>query len=245
MIRKVRTAGAIVCGVLATATLAQEPKPVEKPAAVTGGLKSTRQQASYGLGITIGRQLKGQLIDPDLEPLIQGLKDGLAGRKSQLTDEQVQHALKSLQQEVMAKQQEAIKAETEKNKKAGADYLAANGKKEGVKSLPSGLQYKVIKEGTGATPKAADTVTIHYRGTLIDGTEFDSSHKSGQPLTYPVSKFIKGWTEALQLMKVGSKWQLAIPAELAYGESGSPPVIPPNATLLFDIELLGVGQPPK
>jgi FKBP-type peptidyl-prolyl cis-trans isomerase FklB len=239
---KVLTVGAIGCGVLVTAAaLGQEPKPAPKPAAA-GELKSNRQQASYGLGITLGRQLKGQFIDPDLEPFIQGLKDGLAGNKSHLTDEQIQQALTAFQQEVLARQQEAMKAEREKNKKAGAEFLAANGKKEGVKTLPSGLQYKVIKEGTGATPKVTDTVTTHYRGTLIDGTEFDSSIKRGEPASFPVTDVIKGWTEALQLMKVGSKWQLVIPAELAYGERGSPPVIPPNATLVFDIELLGIGD---
>jgi FKBP-type peptidyl-prolyl cis-trans isomerase FklB len=133
-----------------------------------------------------------------------------------------------------------MKAQGEKNKKEGEAFLAENKKKEGVKTLPSGLQYKVIKEGTGKSPKATDKVSTHYRGTLIDGTEFDSSYKRGQPATFPVNGVIPGWTEALQLMKVGSKWQLFIPSKLAYGERGAPPVIGPYSVLIFTVELLAI-----
>lgn len=254
MTRNVWTVGVIAGGVLVTAALAQEPKKATKPAAkpaaaakgaaAPAGLTSTQQQASYGLGITLGRQLKGQSIEPEMDCFIMGLKDGLAGNKSQLSDEVVQAALTAFQQEVIAKQQAAMKAEAETNLKAGAAFLAANAKKEGVKTLPSGLQYKVLKEGKGATPKASDTVVTHYQGTLIDGMEFDSSYKRGEPATFPVTGVIKGWTEALQLMKAGSKWQLVIPPDLAYGAQGSPPVIPPNSTLIFDIELLEVQKAP-
>jgi FKBP-type peptidyl-prolyl cis-trans isomerase FklB len=242
-------AGLAVLGLVVGSALAQQPKTAPKTAAPAqpagpGELKSTKQQASYGLGLSIGRNLKAQSIDVDLELLSRGLRDGVAGSEPLLTDEQIQNALRAFQQELMEKQAAITKAEAERNKKEGEAFLAANKKKEGVKTLPSGLQYKVIKEGTGPVPKAEDTVSTHYRGTLIDGTEFDSSYKRGEPATFGVSEVIKGWTEALQLMKVGSKWQLFIPAELAYGENprpGSP--IPPNATLLFDIELLGIGKP--
>jgi FKBP-type peptidyl-prolyl cis-trans isomerase len=245
MTKKVLTVAAIACGVTVTVALAQEPKPAAKPA-VSGELKPGRQQDSYGLGIALGRQLKGQMFDPDLEPFLQGLKDGLSGTKSQLTDEQVQKAVVACQQAAIAKMREAVKAEAERNKQAGAEFLAANGKKEGVRALASGLQYKVLKDGNGPTPKETDTVKTNYRGTLIDGTEFDSSERQGGPASFAVNQVIPGWTEALQLMKVGSKWQLFIPSELAYGPQppqGSP--IPPNATLVFEIELLGIEPPQK
>jgi FKBP-type peptidyl-prolyl cis-trans isomerase len=241
------TAGLIAAGLLVGSALAQQPKtkpatkPATSPAPASGELKDTKQQASYALGLSIGRNFKAQAIDVDFELLARGLKDGVAGSKPLLTDEQCQAALTAFQQDVMAKQAAVAKSEGEKAKKEGEAFLEANKAKQGVKTLPSGLQYKVLAEGKGPSPKETDTVSTHYRGTLIDGTEFDSSYKRGKPATFPVNGVIKGWTEALQLMKVGSKWQLVIPAELAYGENPRPGgPIPPNATLLFDIELLGI-----
>ena len=157
-----------------------------------------------------------------------------------MTEQEMKETLAGLQKELMEKQAERAKLLAEKNKKEGEAFLAANKTKEGVKTLPDGLQYKVIKEGTGKTPKADDTVVTNYRGTLIDGTEFDSSYKRGQPATFPVKGVIPGWTEALQLMKEGSKWELFIPSNLAYGERGAGNAIGPNATLVFEIELISV-----
>ena len=215
--------------------------PAQAPPA---GLADTKSQASYGLGLGIGRNLKTQSVEVDANLMARGLLDGLNGTKPLLSDEQIEKAVQTFQQEVVTRRQAEMKGLGEKNKKEGAAYLAANKTKPGVVTLPSGLQYKVVKEGTGALPKATDTVSAHYKGTLLDGTEFDNSYKRGQPLSIPVNGVIAGWTEALQKMKVGSKWQLFIPAELAYGDDpreGSP--IPPNAVLVFDIELLGIGAP--
>jgi FKBP-type peptidyl-prolyl cis-trans isomerase FklB len=150
--------------------------------------------------------------------------------------------MNTFKEEMTKKQEEAMKKAAEKNKKDGAAFLAENKKKEGVVTLPSGLQYKIITQGTGNTPKATDTVTVNYRGSLVDGTEFDSSYKRGQPATFPVNGVIKGWTEALQLMKEGAKWQLFIPSDLAYGEKGAGNVIGPNATLIFDVELISAKE---
>jgi FKBP-type peptidyl-prolyl cis-trans isomerase FklB len=168
------------------------------------------------------------------------LKDSYGGGKTILTEDQARQALEDFQKTLMAKQAETMKILSEKNKADGEKFLAENAKKEGVKVLPSGLQYKEITPGTGKSPKTADTVTTHYKGTLIDGTEFDSSYKRGQPATFPVSGVIPGWTEALQLMKEGAKWQLFVPPDLAYGERGAGQVIGPNATLIFEVELLAV-----
>jgi FKBP-type peptidyl-prolyl cis-trans isomerase FklB len=164
----------------------------------------------------------------------------LAGSKTLLTDDQAKAALTEVQNEVRKKQQEQMQAAGEMNKKEGETFLAANKGKDGVVTLPSGLQYKILKQGTGPKPVSADTVVCNYRGTLINGTEFDSSYKRGQPTTFPVSGVIKGWTEALPLMSVGSTWQLFIPAELAYGERAPVPEIGPNSTLIFEVELLSI-----
>ena len=178
-------------------------------------LKNQKDKISYIIGMDIGTNLKKQSIDIDSNILAKGVKDALAGTKPLLTEQEIQETMMAFQKEMMAKQEEIGK----KNKKEGEAFLAENKKKEGVKTLPSGLQYKVIKAGTGKKPKLSDTVTAHYRGTLIDGTEFDSSYKRGQPATFPVSGgMIPGWTEALQLMEEGAKWQLFIPSNLAYGE---------------------------
>jgi len=194
------------------------------------------------MGVATGMQMKRQSIDVDADMFAKGLKDAVSGGTLMMTEPQVQETLMKFQQDMAAKQAEKAKLQAEANKKEGEAFLAENKKKEGVKTLPSGLQYKVITEGKGKMPKETDTVTTHYRGTLIDGTEFDSSHKRGQPATFPVKGVIKGWTEALQLMKEGSKWQLFIPSELAYGERGAGQTIGPNATLIFDVELISISN---
>jgi len=210
--------------------------------AADSSLKTPKDKVSYAVGAQIGADMKRQTVDIDPAMLAKGLKDGFQGSKLLLTDQEMREALSGLQQQMAAKQAERMREVGAKNKQAGAAFLAENKKKEGVKVLPSGLQYKIAKEGTGKTPKADDTVTVNYRGTLIDGTEFDSSYKRGEPATFPVKGVIKGWTEALQLMKVGSKWQLFIPSELAYGEQPAGRVIGPNSTLIFEVELLGIKE---
>jgi FKBP-type peptidyl-prolyl cis-trans isomerase FklB len=215
-----------------------------QPGSVTA-LTNEKQKASYAIGMNWGTGLHRQGIDVDTAALIQGMKDALAGNKLLLTEDEARTALMQLQSEVQAKQQAKAQQEGEANKKEGDAYLAANKSKEGVVTLPSGLQYKILKEGSGPKPTATDSVVCNYRGTLINGTEFDSSYKRGEPATFPVSGVIKGWTEALQLMPVGSKWQLFIPADLAYGPRGTPGgPIPPNATLTFEVELVSIKEKP-
>ena len=205
-------------------------------------LKSQRDKVSYGIGMDIGNSLKSQSIDIDPDILSSGIKDVLSGKEPLMTAQELQETMANFKKEIMAKQMERTKEIADKNKKDGEAFLAENRKKEGVVALPSGLQYKVVKEGTGAMPKATDTVTVNYRGTLIDGTEFDSSERHGQSATFQANAVIPGWTEALQLMKVGSKWQLYIPSNLAYGERGAGREIGPNATLIFDVELLSTKE---
>lgn len=202
--------------------------------------KDQRERASYSLGMTIGEDMKRQSLDLDADTLMAGFKAAFTGDKLLLTDEQRRETLTAFQRDVTARAMAEHKAVAEKNKKAGEEFLAANKTKDGVKALPSGLQYKVLAEGKGAQPKLTDQVTVNYKGTLIDGTEFDSSYKRGEPATFPVSEVIKAWTEVLPLMKTGAKWQLFVPAELAYGERGAGKDIPPNATLIFEVELLAV-----
>jgi FKBP-type peptidyl-prolyl cis-trans isomerase FklB len=224
----------------------QAPKPSPAAAAPDqpiGPLKTQKDKVSYSIGLDIGTTLKRQLIDVDPALLQNGLTDGLNGKKPLMTDEQVKETMATFQKEMMAKQTAAKKEQGEKNETQGKKFLEENKKKEGWKTTASGLQYKVLKEGKGAAPKETDTVKVNYRGTTIDGTEFDSSYKRGQPATFPVNRVIKGWTEALQLMKPGAKYQLAIPSDLAYGERGAGSDIGPNSTLLFDVELLETVQP--
>jgi FKBP-type peptidyl-prolyl cis-trans isomerase FklB len=205
---------------------------------------SEKEKLSYSLGYTQGSSMDGffktQSIDVDKNILIKAIKDGLTGAKPSLTEQEMKDTLSAFQQNIMAKKAEAMKESADKNKKAGEAYLEANKKKEGVVTLPSGLQYKVLKEGTGNTPKATDKVKVNYKGTLIDGTEFDSSYKRGEPAVFQADKVIAGWTEALQLMKEGAKWEVSIPSNLAYGERGGGPVIGPNSALIFEIELLSI-----
>jgi FKBP-type peptidyl-prolyl cis-trans isomerase len=202
-------------------------------------LKDEKAKVSYGYGMEIGKNLKRQGIEIDPDLLAKGLKASLAGEKTLMTEDEVRQTMMSFQQKMQSQRAEKSKKEGEENKTKGEAFLAENKKKEGVQTTPSGLQYKVITKGTGPMPKSEDTVKTHYRGTLIDGTEFDSSYKRGEPATFGVTQVIKGWTEALLMMPVGSKWQLFIPGDLAYGPGGRPG-IPPNATLLFDIELLAI-----
>ena len=204
---------------------------------------SKKDKISYSIGMDIGSSLKRQGLDLNADELAAGLKDSLSGGKTKLTSDEVKQILTDFQQELQAKAKERAEQLGEKNKKDGEAFLAENKKKAGVKTLPSGLQYKVITEGKGASPKETDTVSTNYKGTLIDGTEFDSSYKRGEPATFPVNGVIKGWTEALQLMKVGSKWQLFIPSDLAYGPRGAGQQIGPNSTLIFEVELLGIKEP--
>jgi FKBP-type peptidyl-prolyl cis-trans isomerase FklB len=202
--------------------------------------KDQREKLSYSIGLDIGRNLKKQEIDVDTKLLLKGLTDGLSGTTPSLTEEEIKEVFTTFQKDMETKQNEKKLKLAEKNKTEGETFLAANKTKESVITLPSGLQYKELTPGTGPSPTAADTVTVNYRGTLVDGTEFDSSYKRGEPLKIGVSGVIPAWTEALQLMKVGAKWQLFIPANLAYGVQGAGPVIGPNAVLIFEVELLGI-----
>lgn len=203
-------------------------------------LKTDRDKASYSIGVDVGQTFGKQNLELIPEITARGLEDGMKGSDLMLTKEEMEETLQKFSEEMMAKQNSVMSEAGEKNKKEGEEFLAANKDKEGVITTASGLQYKVITEGAGRTPKATDTVETHYRGTLIDGKEFDSSYSRGQPATFPVSGVIPGWTEALLLMKEGSKWQLFIPSDLAYGPRGAGGDIGPNATLIFDIELISI-----
>lgn len=228
---KAITTAALALGLLAGSATAADTKMI---------LKDDKDKVSYAIGLNIGKSMKKEGLEINPDALAAAMKDVFADAKAQLTDEEVQTVMQDFQKKMMAKQMAAREEGLGKNKAEGEKFLADNKKKEGVKTTASGLQYKVIKDGTGKTPKATDTVKTHYRGTLINGTEFDSSYKRGEPAEFPVNGVIKGWTEALQLMKEGAKWQLFIPSELAYGERGAGGDIGPNSTLIFDIELLSV-----
>ena len=222
-------------------------KPHQAPAAKSQSavvLKTQKDKASYALGMNFGSNLHKQAAEIDPAMFLQGLKDSIAGGKTLLTDDEAKAAITQLQDEVRKAEEQKMQQAAETNKKAGDAFLAANKTKDGVVTTPSGLQYKILTAGSGAKPAATDTVVCNYRGTLVDGTEFDSSYKRGQPATFPVGGVIKGWTEALQLMPVGSKWQLFVPSDLAYGERGRSPVIEPNSTLVFEVELVSI-QPAK
>ncbi len=213
---------------LATVTLAWAAEP---PA-----LTSQQQRLGYTIGLQIGQSLKGDGLEVDVDAMALGVKDFLAGREPRLSEEDRRATLQALAEE----QQRRRASSAEENAAAGARFLAENKAKDGVVTLASGLQYKVIKAGTGKQPTASDTVLAHYRGTLIDGTEFDSSFRRGQPATFPVNGVIRGWQEALPLMKEGARWEVYIPAELAYGPRGAGESIGPNQTLIFEIELIKV-----
>ena len=217
----------------------EDPKAAAKKKDDSIELKTLKQKVSYGIGLNIGRSIARDGLDIDADLLAQGIKDIMADKKPRLEDEEVRAALVEFQKQMNAKASEKDKLAADKNKKAGEAFLAANKKKEGVVTTKSGLQYKILRAGKGATPKATDRVRTHYHGTLIDGTVFDSS-VDDEPVTFGVGGVIPGWTEALQLMKVGGKWKLFIPSELAYKASGSGTKIGPNSTLIFEIELLAI-----
>lgn len=203
-------------------------------------LKTDKEKTNYAIGANIIGSIRQQGVEIDLDLVIKGMRDAYSGGKMLLSEEEIRTGIDQYQIAVKQKRSQKMAKASEENRKAGEAFLAENGKKEGVVTLPSGLQYKILKAGSGKKPSDTDTVECNYRGTLINGTEFDSSIARGQPATFKVDGVIPGWTEALQLMKEGDKWQLFIPAELAYGERGAPPRIPPQSILVFEVELISV-----
>jgi FKBP-type peptidyl-prolyl cis-trans isomerase FklB len=223
-----------------TAPAAKAPKTEQtQPSTMTD-----KQKTSYSIGLNIGLNLHDQEVQVDTTALLKGIQDGLANAKPALSEAEIRAVLMTLQKQIADRQETRKKDLATKNQTEADTFLAANKTKPGVVTLPSGLQYKIITEGKGPKPLATDTVTTHYKGTFLDGKQFDSSYDRGEPASFTVNGVIPGWTEALQLMAVGSKWQLFVPAKLAYGENGFQNVIPPNAALLFEVELISI-QPKK
>jgi FKBP-type peptidyl-prolyl cis-trans isomerase len=210
--------------------------------AMSSELKTVEEKTSYALGLDVGMSFRRLPIELDMPSFFAGIEDMLKGSRPRLTQEEFAETMKAFQASLQAKAAEAQAGAGEENMKAGAAFLAKNSMKKGVVTTDSGLQYTVLAEGSGAMPKRSDVVTVHYTGTLIDGSVFDSSVERGEPASFPVGGVIPGWTEGLQLMKVGGKYKLFVPAELAYGERGAGDVIGPNATLIFEVELLGIGK---
>ncbi|MEH6557878.1 MAG: FKBP-type peptidyl-prolyl cis-trans isomerase [Oceanicoccus sp.] len=239
MKRKIVLAVAISATLIACDQQAAEPIVDTTPAAMT--LDSEEKRVSYGMGIGLGQRIKQESFSINADAFSQGVKDAIEGAEQLMTQEEIMQEMQAFQQQQMAKQQEEAGKIAGENMVEGEAFLTENGTKEGVVTTESGLQYKIITEGTGAKPAATDTVEVHYAGTLIDGTEFDSSYTRGATVSFPVNGVIPGWTEALQLMTVGSKWQLFIPSALAYGPGGTGGgPIGPNATLIFDVELVSI-----
>ena len=206
-------------------------------------LDSQKKKVSYAIGLDIGKNFKARFMDIDLDVMLQGLQDGHTAATPLLTDEEIQKIMGEYQQEMMKADQDRRQVQGKENLARAEVFLKENAQKPGVKVTASGLQYKVITEGTGPRPKESDTVKVHYRGNLLDGTEFDSSYKRNEPAVFPLKNVIKGWSEALQLMRVGSKYQVVLPSSLAYGEQGAGQAIGPNAALVFEVELLGIEKP--
>jgi FKBP-type peptidyl-prolyl cis-trans isomerase FklB len=221
---------------VALCSIVARGEDIPNSALPTPGNKATIDQASYAIGLNIGGSIKGDGLELNVDQLVQGIRDSLANVEPRLTEDQISAALKAFQKVMEAK----AKVLAEKNLRDGRSFLAANKTKQGVKTLPSGLQYAVLKKGNGPKPKVTDTVRTHYHGTLLDGSVFDSSVERNEPAEFAVGRVIRGWTEALQLMQVGSKWRLFVPSELAYGPQGFAPDIGPHAVLIFDVELLGI-----
>jgi FKBP-type peptidyl-prolyl cis-trans isomerase FklB len=247
--------GLFACGVRAqqapakapTTPPAKAPAPAAKPPAAAGqapaatsGLKTQKEKVSYAIGMEMGKGVKSQGIDVDPAILAQGLRDAISGAKPQLSEEELKQVVTGLQAEMRQKQMQAQEAAGAENKTKGEAFLAENGKKAGVVTLPDGLEYKVMTAGAGKKPAETDTVLCNYKGTFVDGTEFDSSAQAGKPVPFEVKNVIPGFKEVLQLMTVGSKWQVVVPSSLAYGERGAGGVIGPNATLVFEIELVSI-----
>ena len=230
----------MLCAAVATVLMGCQPKIEKKELK----LETDEQKVSYGIGLMEGKRFK-QDFNVDIDAFTAGLKASSSNEKPLMTEDEIKTTIQAFGQKLMAKREADQKAVGEKNKTTSAAFLAENAKKDGVKTTASGLQYKVISEGKGAKPKAEETVEVNYKGTLIDGTEFDSSYKRGQPVTFPVNGVIPGWTEALQLMTVGSKYELYIPSDLAYGPNGTGGVIGPNQALVFEVELLDIKKPEK
>ena len=230
-----------------TSTAAKKPATTTARPATGVALTTQKQKNSYALGMNVGTGMRKQGLDKTVDPALvaRGLRDALSGTKTQMTEDEMKASIQLLAGEVRAAQDAKAKEAGAVSRKEGDEFLAGNKSKDGVKVLPDGLQYKVLTEGSGPKPSASDTVTVNYRGTLINGTEFDSSYKRGQPASFQVGGVIKGWTEALQLMPVGSKWQLFIPPDLAYGDRGAGGDIGPGQTLIFEVELLSIGEAKK
>lgn len=204
-------------------------------------LKTQKDKVSYSIGLDVGKTLKRQYIEIDSKAFMQGIKDAMTKDSLYLLSEaEINEVMQQFQKDLSQTMERKMKESADKNKKEGDEFLAKNAKRNGVKKTASGLQYEVLRSGNGPTPNDTSTVTVNYRGTLVNGKEFDNSYKRGQPATFPVKGVIRGWTEALQLMKAGDKWKIYIPSELAYGPNGAGEVIPPNATLIFEVELLDV-----
>jgi FKBP-type peptidyl-prolyl cis-trans isomerase len=247
--------GLFACGASAQQAPAKSPAnapatpPAKAPAAAPAqtpapAFKSQKEKLSYAIGMEMGKGVKAQGIDVDPSILAQGLKDAISGGKTLLSDDELKQIITGLQQEVRQKQMQVQEAAAAENKTKGDAFMAENAKKDGIVALPDGLQYKVMTTGQGKKPAETDTVLCNYKGTFLDGTEFDSSTKAGKPVPFEVKNVIPGFKEVLQLMPVGSKWQVFIPSKLAYGERGAGNVIGPNATLIFEIELVGIqGNP--
>ncbi len=237
--------GAVVGFMCAAVVYAQQPAGRDEPlpsgqAPAAGPLKTAKDRLSYAIGLDIGQRLKSQQLGVDPDVVAKGLADGLAGGKPLLSQQEYTAIMKQLQAKMEAQAEAAYQEAANKNQAEGDKFLAENKQKQDVKTTRTGLQYRIVRQGNGATPALNDSVVAHYKGTLLNGQVFDSSYSRGEPATFPVKKVIPGWTEALQMMKVGDKWQLFIPSKLAYGPEGFSPDIPPNSVLIFDIELLQV-----
>lgn len=224
---------------LCVASLPRLCAAAEKP-----DVKDTKDRVSYSVGYQVGGDFKKQGTELNPELLLRGVQDAMSGAEPLVSQQEMNKTLVDLKRKIEAEEKTERKRIAEKNLKEGKEFLARNAKKEGVVTLPSGLQYKVLKEGTGPSPKANDNVTVHYRGLLIDGTEFDSSYKRAKPAAFRADRVIPGWKEALLLMKAGSKWELFLPPNLAYGERGAGPLIGPNSALTFEVELISVQSAP-